>query len=97
MELILGYLAGLLTLVNPCVLPILPIVLGTALQSGRYGPLYLAAGMSVSFIGFGLLIAFAGRALGITEVTISNAGAVLMIGFGLVLMVPKLSASFAVA
>ncbi len=97
MELILGYLAGLLTLINPCVLPILPIVLGTALQSGRYEPLYLAAGMSVSFIGFGVLIALAGRALGITEVTISNAGAVLMIGFGLVLMVPKLSASFATA
>ena len=38
MEYILGYAAGLLTLINPCVLPILPIVLATALQAGRLGP-----------------------------------------------------------
>ncbi|NHX27459.1 cytochrome c biogenesis protein CcdA, partial [Escherichia coli] len=33
MDLLLGYLAGLLTLINPCVLPVLPIVLATALQA----------------------------------------------------------------
>ena len=46
MEYVLGYAAGLLTLINPCVLPILPIVLATALQAGRLGPLAVAAGMS---------------------------------------------------
>ena len=97
MELIFGYLAGLLTLINPCVLPVLPIVLATALQAGRMGPLALATGMSVSFVALGLLIAVGGRALGITEQTISNAGAVLMIGFGLVLLVPRFSAGFATA
>ncbi len=97
MELILGYAAGLLTLINPCVLPVLPIVLATALQSGRHGPLALAAGMSVSFVTLGMLVSVAGRALGITEETVSNAGAVLMIGFGLVLLVPRFSAGFATA
>ena len=97
MEYVLGYVAGLLTLINPCVLPVLPIVLATALQAGRLGPLTVAAGMSVSFVTFGLLVAVAGRSLGITEETVSNAGAVLMIGFGLVLLVPRFSASFATA
>lgn len=97
MELFFGYLAGLLTLINPCVLPVLPIVLATALQAGRMGPVALAAGMSVSFVALGLLVAVAGRALGITEETISNAGAVLMIGFGLVLLVPRFSTVFATA
>ena len=46
---------------------------------------------------FGLLVAVAGRSLGITEETVSNAGAVLMIGFGLVLLVPRFSESFATA
>jgi len=41
-ELILGYLAGIFTLINPCVLPVLPVVLGSAVQSSRYGPLALA-------------------------------------------------------
>ncbi|MEO1025462.1 MAG: cytochrome c biogenesis CcdA family protein [Pseudomonadota bacterium] len=97
MEYLLGYIAGLLTLINPCVLPVLPIVLATALQAGRLGPLTVAAGMSVSFVTFGLLVAVAGRSLGITEETVSNAGAILMIGFGLVLLVPRFSESFATA
>ncbi len=97
MEYILGYLAGLLTLINPCVLPVLPVILAAALQAGRLGPLTVAAGMSLSFVTLGLLVAVAGRSLGITEETISNAGAVLMVGFGLILLVPRFSASFATA
>lgn len=97
MDLVFGYLAGLLTLINPCVLPVLPIVLATALQAGKSGPLLLAAGMSASFVVLGLAVASLGHAFGITEETIANAGAVLMIGFGLVLLVPRFSESFATA
>lgn len=95
MELIFAYAAGLLTLINPCVLPVLPIVLASALQAGRNGPLLLAAGMSASFVVLGLLVTVGGRAIGVTPETVSNAGAVLMIGFGLVLLVPRASAGFA--
>ncbi|MEL6170287.1 MAG: cytochrome c biogenesis protein CcdA [Pseudomonadota bacterium] len=97
MDLLLGYLAGLLTLINPCVLPILPIVLASALQAGRLGPVALAGGMAVSFVVLGLGVAALGYAFGITEETIANAGAVLMIGFGLVLLVPRFSEGFATA
>ena len=37
MDLIFAYLAGLLTLINPCVLPVLPIVLASALNADRRG------------------------------------------------------------
>ena len=97
MELILGYGAGLLTLINPCVLPILPIVLATALQAGRHGPLAIAAGMSLSFVVLGLGVTVVGYSLGITEETIAQVGAILMVGFGLVLLVPRFSAGFATA
>lgn len=97
MDLLLGYVAGLLTLINPCVLPILPIVLATSLQAGRAGPLALAAGMSISFVALGLFVAILGRTFGITEDTVSNVAAVLMIGFGIVLVVPRFSARFATA
>ncbi len=97
MELIFGYLAGLLTLINPCVLPVLPIVLATALQASRLGPLALAAGMSLSFVTLGLGVTLLSRVLPITQEDIANAGAVLMIGFGLVLLVPRFSESFATA
>ncbi len=97
MDLILGYLAGLLTLINPCVLPVLPIILATALQAGRAGPMVLAAGMSLSFVIVGMTVAVFGRALGIDDQMITQAGAVLMIVFGIVLLVPRFSARFATA
>ena len=97
MELVLAYGAGLLTLINPCVLPILPIVLATSVQSSRHGPLAIAAGMSISFVILGMFVTVLGRSLGLTPETISDAGAVLMIGFGLVLLVPQFSQRFATA
>ena len=62
MELILAYGAGLLTLINPCVLPVLPIVLATALQSGRQGTQQVAAGMILSYEVQGMAVTVNGRA-----------------------------------
>lgn len=97
MELIFAYLAGLLTLINPCVLPVLPIVLAASLQADRRAPLVLAAGMSVSFVTLGLGVAALGPALGIDEETVARAAALLMIGFGMVMLVPALGGRFALA
>jgi cytochrome c biogenesis protein CcdA len=97
MELIFGYLAGLLTLINPCVLPVLPIVLATALQAHRFGPVALAGGMSLAFVALGLGVAAAGPGLGLTPEMVTQAAAFLMVGFGLVLLVPQLNEGFATA
>ena len=95
MDLIFAYLAGLLTLINPCVLPVLPIVLASSLQTDRRAPLALAAGMSVSFVALGLGVAALGPALGLNDETVSQVAAVMMIGFGLVMLVPALGGGFA--
>ena len=97
MELIFAYGAGLLTLINPCVLPVLPIVLATALQASRWGPVALAAGMSLSFVILGVAVSAFGRAVGLTPDSIAQAGAVLMVLFGIVLLVPQASAVFSTA
>jgi cytochrome c-type biogenesis protein len=97
MDLIFGYLAGLLTLINPCVLPVLPIVLTTALQAHRLGPVALAGGMSVAFVTLGLAVAALGQSVGLSQESVAQAGAVLMVGFGLVLLVPRFNAGFALA
>jgi cytochrome c-type biogenesis protein len=97
MDLIFAYIAGLLTLINPCVLPVLPIVLGSALQAHRLGPVAMAGGMAASFVVLGLTVTAFGQAIGLDERTLAQAGAVLMIGFGLVLLVPRLNAGFASA
>lgn len=97
MEFVLSYLAGLLTLINPCVLPVLPIVLVSALNADRYGPVALAAGMSVSFVTFGLFVTAFGPAIGLNQDTIAQVGAVLMVLFGIVLIVPMFARRFEMA
>ncbi len=97
MEFLFAYLAGLLTLINPCVLPVLPIVLVSALNADRLGPVALAAGMSVSFVTFGVLVTAFGASIGLTQDTLSQIGAVMMVLFGLVLLVPAFSRRFELA
>ena len=97
MEMIFAYLAGLLTLINPCVLPVLPIVLASALNADRMGPVALAAGMSASFVVFGVFVTAFGAAIGLTQDLLARIGAGLMIVFGVVLLVPAFSRSFETA
>lgn len=97
MEFIFAYLAGLLTLINPCVLPVLPIVLVGALNANKAGPLALAAGMSVSFVVFGVLVTAFGAGIGLTQDRLAQIGAVLMVVFGLILLVPMLASRFEMA
>jgi len=97
MEFVFAYLAGLLTLINPCVLPVLPIVLVSALNAHRAGPLALAAGMSVSFVVFGVLVTAFGASVGLTQDRLAQIGAVLMMAFGLILVVPVFAQRFEMA
>lgn len=97
MELIFAYLAGLLTLINPCVLPVLPIVLASALNEDRRSLVALAAGMSISFVAFGMAVATFGHAIGLTESLLTTIGAVVMMFFGTVLLVPVFGRRFELA
>lgn len=97
MEFLLAYGAGLLTLINPCVLPVLPIVLVSALNASKAGPLALAAGMSVSFVVFGVLVTAFGAGIGLTQDVLAQIGAVLMVLFGFIMVVPMFARSFEMA
>ena len=97
MDLSLGYLAGLLTLINPCVLPALPIVLAGSLQTDPRAPLALAAGMGLSFVAVGTGVAAIGPALGIYPEDVTRIAALVMVGFGLVMVLPVLARRFSLA
>jgi len=53
-----GFIAGMLSTLSPCVLPLLPLVIGPAISSHRFGLPALAAGLVVSFVGIGLFVAW---------------------------------------
>lgn len=92
-----SYVAGLLTTLNPCVLPMLPIVLAGTMVSGRAGPLVFAAGMVSTFTAAGLFIATVGIGLGITPQILRSAAAVMFVLFGLVLLIGPLQMRLALA
>ncbi|MCF8198423.1 MAG: cytochrome c biogenesis CcdA family protein [Sulfuritalea sp.] len=93
----LSFVAGGLSTLSPCVLPLLPILLGTAVAAHRFGPLALAGGLMLSFTILGVFIASVGVALGIDQVLFRNIAAVLLIGVGVVLLSAQLQQRFAVA
>ncbi len=90
---LLAYVAGVLTILSPCVLPLVPIVLGSAAQQSRFGPLALATGLVISFTGVGLLVASLGATSGFDPESVRWFGAALLLLAGLVLLVPQLQAS----
>jgi len=90
-------LAGVLSALSPCVLPILPIILGSAVAQHRFGPVALAGGVALSFTGIGLFIATIGFSLGLDGGIFRAIGAVILLGFGVVLLVPSLQDRFALA
>ena len=93
----LALLAGVLSTLSPCVLPILPMVLGAAVSEHRFGPAALAAGLTLSFVAIGLFVATIGFSLGLDGGTFQTAAAILLMAFGIVLLVPHLQARVAVA
>ncbi len=90
-------LAGILSTLSPCVLPIVPLVLGAAASEHRLGPAALAAGLALSFTVVGLFVATIGFAVGLDAGVFRAAAAMLLIGIGTVLIVPSFQAQLAVA
>ncbi len=86
----LAFFAGALTILSPCVLPLVPVVLGSAAQRHKWGPIALAAGMIGSFTVVGFAIATLGAASGFDGEWVRMIGAVLLALAGLVLLVPRL-------
>ena len=85
-----AFAAGVLTVLSPCVLPILPLVFGAASSERRFGPVALAGGVAASFTIVGLFIALVGFSLGIDETAFHQVVGVLLLGLGLVLVIPRL-------
>src|SRR6516164_6502937 len=93
----LAFVAGVLSILSPCVLPILPIVLGAAASEHRLGPAMLAAGLAISFVTIGLLAATVGYSIGLDSELFRNVAAALMIAVGVVLLVPRFQERLALA
>lgn len=94
---LLAFVAGLVTILNPCVLPILPILIGSAMDQNKYGPFALSGGLVASFSLFGIIVIAFGFSIGLNEQTVRMGAAALLIVAGVLLLVPRAQDFFASA
>jgi cytochrome c-type biogenesis protein len=95
--LVLAFTAGMLSVLSPCVLPILPLVFGAVASDRKAGLIALAAGLSISFVTVGLFVATIGYSLGLDANVFRYLAALLVVAIGVVLMLPQLQAQLAAA
>ena len=95
--LLAGLLAGMLSTLSPCVLPLLPLVLGSAVAAHRFGMLALGAGLIAAFVGVGMFVATVGFAIGLDADLFRLISAVLLAAVGVVLISAPLQARLAMA
>ncbi len=94
---LLALIAGILSILSPCVLPILPVVLGAAASEHRHDALALAAGLSLSFVVLGLFLGTVGHSIGLDADRLRSVAAGLIMAGGAVLLLPPLQARLALA
>ncbi len=90
----LSILAGGVTVLNPCVLPLLPVVLATALRDSRFGPVAFTAGLVVTFTLFGVGLTYIGFAFRINTDFVRLTAAVILALAGFIMVVPQAQTAF---
>jgi cytochrome c biogenesis protein CcdA len=90
----LSVAAGALTTLSPCVFPLLPVIVGGAVQRHRAAPVAMGLGMAITFTLIGLLVGGLGGALSLAPDDVRRVGAWLLLAFGVVMLVPALERRF---
>ncbi len=93
----LSFVAGNLSTLSPCVLPLIPILVGTAMTGHRLGPLALGGGLAISFATTGTLLASLGNVFDFDPNILRLFSAWLLVAFGLILLSTWLQQRFAAA
>ena len=93
----LGFLAGVFSTLSPCVLPLLPLVIGPALAAHRFGLAALLLGLISSFVAVGMFVATVGFALGVSGDVFRLASAGVLAALGVVLLSAGAGQRFAFA
>jgi cytochrome c biogenesis protein CcdA/thiol-disulfide isomerase/thioredoxin len=88
-QILFALLAGILTIAAPCILPMLPILLGSSVgQQSKQRPLLIVSGFVVSFAGASLFLSFIIQHLGVSPDAIRNVAVFVLAGFALLMIWP---------
>lgn len=93
----LSFVAGGLSTLSPCVLPLIPILLSSALAGSKLAPMALGSGLALSFAFSGTVLASLGQVFDFDPDTLRIFSALLLLAFGLMLLSTRLQQRFASA
>ncbi len=93
MVVLMGFalLAGAATAISPCVLPVLPALLSASAVGGRRRPVGIALGLALTFTVTIVGLASVVDGVGIADGTVRTLAIFVLLGFGLILLWPRLA------
>lgn len=90
-----AFLAGVFTILSPCILPILPAILSAGTLKGKWRPLGIILGLVISFTFFTLALTAIVHATGLSPDILRYLAIAMIFGLGIIMIFPKLSQRFA--
>ena len=91
LQIIIAFLAGILTIAAPCILPLLPIILGTSVgKTSKTRPLFIVLGFTLTFSAAAIILSYLANHLGLNANVIRNLAILLLICFGIFAIWPNL-------
>jgi cytochrome c biogenesis protein CcdA/thiol-disulfide isomerase/thioredoxin len=90
--LLFALIAGAGTAITPCVLPVVPALLASSATGGRRRPIGIVLGLAATFTIAIVLLAQLVKGVGLAGGAARTLAIVVLIAFGLVLLIPELSA-----
>lgn len=88
-----AFLSGMITILSPCILPVLPIVLSGSI-GGKSKPIGVVIGFVTSFSSFTLLLSSIVQAFNISPNALRVFALIVIVIFGIILIIPKLQLYF---
>lgn len=92
---LISFLAGILTVLAPCVFPLLPVIIGSASQDyNKRRPFVIISSLSVFIILITILIRFGEGILNISNDLLTTISGIILICFGIISLFPKIWDTF---
>ncbi len=89
LDIVLAFVAGMLTIAAPCVLPMLPIILGASVgHRDATRPLFITAGFAATFTLVAFLFGLFPSVLGLSQDTVRNVAVAALLVFGALMIWP---------
>src|SRR5687767_8228828 len=89
---IFAFIAGIVTILSPCIFPLLPIILTSATASGKSRPWGIVLGFIFSFTLFTLFLSTLVNLIGIPGDLLRNLSIIFVLFFGITLLIPQFQA-----